>query len=486
MGKGNHIFPFIVEGNFPDEYYPKSLDHNILGADINRGGGCNAAFIKVISGLLKVDFHTLWNGYEREKSEKERIIREEREILFRAQSRFSSLVREIFISYSRLNLDNVKAIKNEIEMSTSANCWMDLEGIESGAQQFTQDIVDGINGSRVFLFMLSKESQNSKFALRELNFAMKKAETNKEKHVVIVNIDNCQMCDEFDFMYGLTDTIVWTNQPQKEKLLKDIARWIGNTEEDRRNKKKLKIEAEKLQHESCSPMSDIAFNVKNISFIMKPVRGGDFSMGSLPDEAGSHDDEYPHYVNLSDFYISETPVTQALWQAVMGDNPSFFKNSNGPVENVNWFECQQFIEKLNSITGRNFSLPTEAQWEYSARGGRSKRNNKFSGSNNIEDVAWFIGNSDNSSHSVKQKEPNELGLYDMSGNVSEWCNDWYDEGYYKVSPDNNPQGPEIGFTKVVRGGSWHSFKGLCRVSYRHEREPEKKRSYNGFRIVLQH
>lgn len=120
------------------------------------------------------------------------------------------------------------SIKEEIEQTTGAECWMDLEGIESGAQQFTKEIVDGINGSHVFLFMLSKESQNSKFALRELNFAMKKAEANKQKHVVIVNIDNCQMCDEFDFMYGLTDTIAWNNPPQKEKLIKDIKMWLGH------------------------------------------------------------------------------------------------------------------------------------------------------------------------------------------------------------------------------------------------------------------
>ena len=135
------------------------------------------------------------------------------------------MTREIFISYSRKDLEKVKTIKEHIEKLTSVKCWMDLEGIESGAQQFTQDIVDGINESRVFLFMLSKESQNSKFALRELNFAMKKAETNKEKHVIIVNIDNCQMCDEFDFMYGLTDTITWNNPPQREKLLRDIRIW---------------------------------------------------------------------------------------------------------------------------------------------------------------------------------------------------------------------------------------------------------------------
>ena len=138
--------------------------------------------------------------------------------------------KEIFISYSRWNLEQVKTMKAEIERETDAECWMDLNAIESGAMQFTQDIVDGIKNCRVFLFMLSKESQNSEFALRELNFAMKKAKNDKQKHVVIVNIDECLMCDEFDFMYGLTDTISWTDLPQKEKLLRDLRRWIGKIE----------------------------------------------------------------------------------------------------------------------------------------------------------------------------------------------------------------------------------------------------------------
>ena len=147
------------------------------------------------------------------------------------------MAREIFISYSRWNLEQVKAIKTEIEQATGAECWMDLNAIESGAAQFTQDIVDGINTCPVFLFMLSKESQDSKFALRELNFAMKKAEKDKQKHVVIVNIDGCEMCDEFDFMYGLTDTIAWGNQPQKEKLLRDVRRWLGKGDEEEQKRK---------------------------------------------------------------------------------------------------------------------------------------------------------------------------------------------------------------------------------------------------------
>ena len=151
------------------------------------------------------------------------------------------MAREIFISYSRWNLERVKAIKGEIEKATGAKCWMDLNAIESGAAQFTQDIVDGINTCTVFLFMLSKESQMSEFALRELNFSMLKAKESGQKHVVIVNIDGCKMCDEFLLMYGLTDTIAWQNQPQKEKLLRDMARWFG---EKRKAESEVKRKAE--------------------------------------------------------------------------------------------------------------------------------------------------------------------------------------------------------------------------------------------------
>ena len=141
------------------------------------------------------------------------------------------MAREIFISYSRKDLEKVKAIKKELEQVIGTECWMDLEGIESGSIQFPSVIVDSINNCRAFLFMLSINSQSSKYALRELNYAMKKAEVNKQKHVVILNIDNCQMCDEFDFMYGLVDTISWNDRSQHNKLIKDLTKWLGKKEE---------------------------------------------------------------------------------------------------------------------------------------------------------------------------------------------------------------------------------------------------------------
>ena len=203
----------------------------------------------------------------------------------------------------------------------------------------------------------------------------------------------------------------------------------------------------------------------DISYKMVFVEGGTFNMGSNDSEAFS--DEKPvHSVTLSDYYIGETEVTQALWEAVMGSNPSLFKGSNKPVEEVWWNDCQEFIKKLNRLTGKSFRLPTEAEWEYAARGGNKSQGYEYSGSNTIGDVAWYRKNSSSSTHQVGTKSPNELGLYDMSGNVYEWCSDWYSGSYYSSSPSNNPTGPTSGSNRVYRGGGLYISAQYCRVANR--------------------
>ena len=205
-------------------------------------------------------------------------------------------------------------------------------------------------------------------------------------------------------------------------------------------------------------------------------------------EQGSdcYDDEKPsHTVNLSSFYIGKYEITQAQWQAVMGTNPSEFSGcDNCPVEKVSWNDVQEFIQKLNQQTGKRYRLPTEAEWEYAARGGNKSRAYKYSGSNDISAVAWYGGKSGNKTHLVRQKSPNELGIYDMSGNVWEWCSDWYANDYYSSSPSSNPQGPSTGSGRVLRGGSWYSAATDCRVANRRNDSPEY-RSFNlGFRVLL--
>ncbi|MBQ7951520.1 MAG: SUMF1/EgtB/PvdO family nonheme iron enzyme [Alistipes sp.] len=212
------------------------------------------------------------------------------------------------------------------------------------------------------------------------------------------------------------------------------------------------------------------------------VKGGTFTMGATSEQgADAYDDEKPaHSVTLSDFYIGKYEVTQAQWRAVMGSNPSSFKGDNLPVENVSWNDIQKFIQKLNTQTGKEFRLPTEAEWEYAARGGSKSRGYKYSGSNNIGDVAWYSGNSGSKTHPVGQKQPNELGIYDMSGNVWEWCSDWY--GSYSSSSQTNPKGPNSGDYRVLRGGDWGMifWKNIYSRTYAN---PDRGRMYNGFRLA---
>lgn len=214
------------------------------------------------------------------------------------------------------------------------------------------------------------------------------------------------------------------------------------------------------------------------------VSGGTFTMGGTSEQGcDAYNDEKPtHSVTLSSYYICKYEVTQALWCAVMGSNPALDKGDNLPVEQVSWDDCQTFINRLNSYTGRNFRLPTEAEWEFAARGGNYSRHYKYSGSNYIGDVAWYDGNSSNRTHPVGTKQPNELGLYDMSGNVYEWCSDWY--GSYSFYSQSNPTGPNSGSDRVDRGGSWGGSARYCRSSYRGNLTPGYRFSNLGLRLVL--
>ena len=217
---------------------------------------------------------------------------------------------------------------------------------------------------------------------------------------------------------------------------------------------------------TTSSTGNQVITVGNVSFTMVQVEGGTFMMGATSEQGSdANDNEKPaHQVTLSPYYIGETEVTQALWEAVMGSNPSYSKGSNKPVEQVSWDDCQKFIQKLNQKTGRKFRLPTEAEWEFAARGGNKSQGYKYSGSNNLKDVAWFDDNSSKETHDVKTKQANELGIYDMSGNVWEWCQDWF--GDYSTSNQTNPTGPLSGSNRVNRGGSWINYARHCRVTDR--------------------
>ena len=227
------------------------------------------------------------------------------------------------------------------------------------------------------------------------------------------------------------------------------------------------------------------FTVHGVAFKMVKVAGGTFRMGATSEQGSDAlDDEKPvHSVTLSDYYIGQTEVTQELWEAVMGSNPSYFTGDNRrPVEKVSWDDCQEFIEKLNRLTGKNFRLPTEAEWEYAARGGNKSGGYKYSGSDNEVDVAWYCGNSGDETHPVAQKQANELRLYDMSGNVCEWCEDL--EGKYLSDSQTNPIGANKGSYRVIRGGSWFDNARSVRVSFRDSSKPSYRYDYVGFRLAL--
>ena len=222
--------------------------------------------------------------------------------------------------------------------------------------------------------------------------------------------------------------------------------------------------------------------VGSVEYPMVYVSGGSFDMGATSEQGSdAYSHEKPvHRVKLSSYSIGKYEVTQELWEAVMGNNPSYFKGARRPVERVSWDDCVVFIDKLNALTGASFRLPTEAEWEFAARGGNSSRGYRYSGSDTIGNVAWYEDNSGNQTHDVGLKSPNELGIYDMSGNVWEWCNDCY--GSYSSSSQTNPKGPCDGSFRVYRGGGWDSYVGSCRVSSRNSYTPGDRSHCLGLRL----
>ncbi len=231
------------------------------------------------------------------------------------------------------------------------------------------------------------------------------------------------------------------------------------------------------------------FTVNGVTFKMMAVEGGTFAMGATRSQNGSDYNtmEKPvHMVTLSDYYIGQTEVTQALWQAVMGSNPSNFTGDlKRPVEMVSWNDCQQFITKLNQMTGMNFRMPTEAEWEFAARGGIKTRGFRFAGSNVLDNVAWYNSNAEGTTHPVGTKAPNELGIYDMSGNIYEYCQDRIDNDFaYPSEPQVNPTGQETGDSRIIRGGSIDYGDDNCRVARRWGDATYARWNDQGLRLAL--
>lgn len=212
------------------------------------------------------------------------------------------------------------------------------------------------------------------------------------------------------------------------------------------------------------------------------VKGHSFMMGS---ENGESDEKPVHQVKVRDFYIGKHEVTQAQWKAIMGENPSYYKDCDQcPVESVSWGDVQQYIQKLNEKTGQTYRLPTEAEWEYASGGGASGRA-QWAGTNSkieLANYAWYSKNSDDKTHPVGEKKKNSLGLSNMSGNVWEWCQDWYHDSYQNAPTDGSSWDNPVGSRRVVRGGGWNSSPTYCRVAFRGYRTLGRRYIHVGFRL----
>lgn len=239
------------------------------------------------------------------------------------------------------------------------------------------------------------------------------------------------------------------------------------------------------------PPVDLTFTVGDVTFTMVSVEGGTFTMGTN-DTLANAKCKPAHTVTITGHYhIGQTEVTNGLWIAVMGSRPGYGYSTDDsdllPINNVSWNDCQEFIAKLNEMTGKAFRLPTEAEWEFAARGGTSGRGYVYAGSDSINDVAWHGGNSAYAGasvfpHHVATKAPNELGIYDMSGNMAEWCQDWF--GSYTDQPQTDPKGPETGTAKVYRSGSFMSQGAYCKTCHRQSAPPEWHFIDHGLRLAM--
>ena len=268
---------------------------------------------------------------------------------------------------------------------------------------------------------------------------------------------------------------------------------LRKKEEELQAREKGVVQERKIETVNITPKSkqtpDTFTNSLGIEFVLVPA--GEFMMGAVPQDKEAEDKEKPqHKVRITKpFYIGKYPVTQEECEKLMGNNPSEFKKAGkrGPVEQISWNDCQEFIKKLNQKEGKAYRLPTEAEWEYSARGGDSGGSTIYTYGNDaikLGDYAWYDDNSGGTTHPVGQKKPNSLGLYDMMGNVWEWCGDWYDKDYYKNSPSDDPKGADKGEFRSLRGGSWNYYAGNSRLSYRGYNYPGDGSFNGGFRLVL--
>ncbi len=388
----------------------------------------------------------------------------------------------VFISYSSQNQAIANAICHIME-EYGIPCWIAPRDILPG-KTWAGNIVQAIRDCALVVLVYSKDSNISEQVANEIDKAF-----NFGRTIIPFIVDSTPMNDDFDYYLSRKHWLVAYPDYQEKlmPLVTAVANNLGMSIFNHESSEKSNNE----QDEDENIIEDLdavrkRITVKGVSFEMILVEAGSFIMGATPEQTeDAYEDEFPsHRVELTDnFYMAEYPVTNRLWKAVTGDKLSAFDGDDAPAENMSWNECKDFIAKLNKLTGLCFSLPTEAQWEFAARGGNSSHGYKYSGSHAIYDTVWYEDNSDGTTKPVGQKPSNELGLYDMSGNVWEWCEDDYVD--YKDMAATNPFGKVHGNPqKVLRGGSWCSCESYCRVSSRSYASPDGRAINSGLRLIL--
>ena len=386
---------------------------------------------------------------------------------------------DVFISYSWDDIDIAKKIYAALN-NAGLKCCFDKETFHGGAD-FPKITAENICNSDVFLYLGSKNSFTSGWAPDEVAFA--KSHKSRGK-LLYYAIDKNTMPDWMDLSFAAINRRNIFEHSFNSVLIDDIRKMMNESDVNICNNDTI----ENNWTVSDTGEGRITIKGKGCSYDLIYVDGGTFLMGAQgkdPDEPNYDTDaernEGPvHNVTLDAFYIGETPVTQSLWRAVMGNNPSSPQGDFFPVVKVSIDDCREFARRLGKLTGTSFFLPTEAEWEYAARGGNISHGFKYAGSNSIDDVAWYRDNCDDKVHPVKGKSPNELGLFDMCGSVCEWCEDKF--GHYSDSNQTNPSGPISGQAFVFRGGSRNDSAKKCRVTFR-DFSPGNSDRYIGFRIV---
>ena len=376
---------------------------------------------------------------------------------------------DMFICYAREDLPTAKRLHDELARAGIA-AWLDKKRL-IGGQNWKIEVKKAMQRSRCILALLSSHSvSKSGYVQKELREALEMLEHLPPDRILIipVRLDECE--------------------PAHEQL-RDL-QWIDLFESYDEGLAQI-VQAFRFSAETggeTPPLQNVTIDLSGgVTLDLVAIQGGMFWMGS-PEGVGEKNEHPRHQVTLAPFLMGKYPVTQAQWQAVMGNNPSRFKGADRPVENVSWNGCQEFMQKLNATVethGRaslQFRLPTEAEWEYACRAGSETIWHFGDDPAQLGTYAWFSENSGSETHPVGQKSPNAWGLCDMHGNVLEWCQDWFAETYYANSPQENPQGPSSGQYRLLRGGSWYSHATDCRSASRLY-DPGNRNNNVGVRVL---